>query len=681
MSGGRERKGPASSTVSLFLGLLLRPSIDKHNLNVANLYMHKVNILSTYKPTMHKEGYTIERPIPMKLQAYMKTKEIRKGYRRVREALEPMPRTLARIGLNQEGEEAEEAQRPQAEDEGVRQEREREKKRKRVELKRKREEREKMRKAEEKRAKRERLEEIARNEEEERVRRETAKQNLELFSSSKDEESQERPDAIGSNTANDGEDALDDDVPGSNTANEGEDALDDDVGVAVEFEENEEDDEREGEVAALPQGELEQPRTVNRHIYFPSLTPSATTSSDSGGRDTEIIQQELKHNMAHVEPSPFAFALDEVRSSLAVLRAESLTNSSHLDRLQELTASNAEILQRVLAHIQRDGASTSSQDTQALIPLNVPVDYVTQTTMNALGDRLLQKVANFTFDFNSIAKHAAVEMRHLLAAVKYNTDMEILKVTMATSEIVELLDAKIKAMPPTNVQKPKRKIEPPTACAEASKNRRLDNDEDPDQSGSQSCQEGENQPAATKSSIPKAAPSTSTPRQQAQAPPSQISKAAQAHAEDKRKRKMPASSAAEPEGRKKGEEDVIQLLSVYTSSSSSEPLSLSAEYVMETTPPSKRDDEEEVVVVNVADPELLRCQEPEGASIPTVVPLEEVIVVAPPPHQNTHRAKVPVQGTRVVTPAMRQGVPVRARKPEAGNNSKPQSSKRPIDRV
>ncbi|XP_024994347.1 protein enabled homolog [Cynara cardunculus var. scolymus] len=358
----------------------------------------------------------------------MKTREIRRAYRCVCEALEPVPRNSARIGSNQEGEETEEAQRPQAEEEEVRQEKEREKKRKRAEARKMRFEKE--------RAERAKLEEIARLKEEE-----------------------ERADR-----------ARQEEI----APNEGEDALDDDVGVAVEFEENEEDEEEGGDVAALPQGEPEQPRTVNRHIYFPSPTPSATTSSNSSGRDIEIIEQEtldqspsplvegpladsepaleplhdgtavvpsppretqgsagnpssttipqvetegvletkshsgpcvepqvtpttyvtkdefqsfatsvlcsldeLKINMAHVEPSPSASALDEVRSSLAVLRAESMTNASRLDRLQELTTNNAETLQRVLAYIQRDGASTSSQDAQALIPLNVPVDYVT----------------------------------------------------------------------------------------------------------------------------------------------------------------------------------------------------------------------------------------------------------------------------------------------------------------
>ncbi|KVH87484.1 Ribosomal protein L30e [Cynara cardunculus var. scolymus] len=60
----------------------------------------------------------------------------------------------------------------------------------------------------------EREEEIARMEELERIRREEAKRNLGLFSSSEDEEEQERQDVVGSNAANDGEDALDDDVAG-----------------------------------------------------------------------------------------------------------------------------------------------------------------------------------------------------------------------------------------------------------------------------------------------------------------------------------------------------------------------------------------------------------------------------------------------------------------------------------
>ncbi|XP_024977656.1 RNA-binding protein 25-like [Cynara cardunculus var. scolymus] len=229
---------------------------------------------------------------------------------------------------------------------------EREKKRKRVEAKKQREEREKVRKAEEERAEKERQQERARKEEEERIRKEEAKRDLGLFSSSEDEQEQERQDVAGSNAANDGEDALDDDVSRSNAANDGEDALYDDVGVVVEFEENEEDDEAEGEVAALAQEEPEQPRTVNKHIYFPSSTPSSSTSSDSVGQEIEVIEQEVAH---------------------------------------------------------------------------------------------------FTSDFNSTAKQGATNMRHSLTAFEYNTNMEIQKATTAASEIVKIFDAKIKAMPPTNV--------------------------------------------------------------------------------------------------------------------------------------------------------------------------------------------------------------------------------------
>ncbi|XP_024963398.1 actin cytoskeleton-regulatory complex protein pan1-like [Cynara cardunculus var. scolymus] len=271
--------------------------------------------------------------------------------------------------------------------------------------------------AEEERVERARQAKIARLKEEERIRaEEKATRGLEHFSSSDKYDDQEH---FG-------------DVSGSNTTSE----------ESEEEEEEEDDDDEEGGGEAEP----EQPRMLNRHIYFPSPTPRATTSSDSSGQDIEIIETE------------------------------------------------------------RDGASPSSHDAQALIPLNVPVDYVTQSAMNTLDDPLLKKVANFTLDYNSKATEAAESIRRSLTAFSYHTDMEILRVSDAAEEILKLFEEKIKSMPQAEEQRPKRIMEP-SVYASTLKRMRLDDDEDPDMSGPQSRQERETPPTAAPSVTPRAAPS------------------------------------------------------------------------------------------------------------------------------------------------------------------------------
>ncbi|XP_024984024.1 vicilin-like seed storage protein At2g18540 [Cynara cardunculus var. scolymus] len=166
----------------------------------------------------------------MKLLAYLKRKEVRRAYRRVSEAQEPVPRTPTCIGPNQEDEGTKNTQRPRAEEEEVRLEKEREKKRKRVDARKKRVEKERMReeeeereerakqeelarlKEEEERAERARREEIARVKEERRIRAEKAHRDLGLFSSSEEEDDQEHHDDVaGSYEENEGDDALDQD--------------------------------------------------------------------------------------------------------------------------------------------------------------------------------------------------------------------------------------------------------------------------------------------------------------------------------------------------------------------------------------------------------------------------------------------------------------------------------------
>ncbi|XP_024965920.1 uncharacterized protein LOC112506122 [Cynara cardunculus var. scolymus] len=164
------------------------------------------------------------------------------------------------------------------------------------------------------------------------------------------------------------------------------------------------------------------------------------------------------------------------------------------ERLMELTDTHTETLQRVVNLIQREAASSSkaTNDEQALVPLSVPADYITQTEMRALGDHLLQQVADFTSDFNNTAKQAAAEMRCSLAVFKFCVDEEINKATQVAAHIVELLDTNVKAMPSVKLnKKKKRKLPKPSfTYRETAKKRRLDDDEEPDQSGPQSHQQG-----------------------------------------------------------------------------------------------------------------------------------------------------------------------------------------------
>ncbi|XP_024965884.1 GRB10-interacting GYF protein 2-like [Cynara cardunculus var. scolymus] len=174
---------------------------------------------------------------------------------------------------------------------------------------------------------------------------------------------------------------------------------------------------------------------------------SSSSENDEGGeRAAALAQKEPEQPWKAINSAP---TLDEVRSSLAVLRSESLTNATRLEQLQELTTINTETLQKVVAHIQRDAASTSTQDQTTLIPLSVPVDHITQKEMRDL-DQLLEKVANYTSDFNNITKQAVINMRRSLAAFKFRADVEITNST-AASDIVDFFDAKVKAMAPTDV--------------------------------------------------------------------------------------------------------------------------------------------------------------------------------------------------------------------------------------
>ncbi|XP_024995862.1 uncharacterized protein LOC112529012 [Cynara cardunculus var. scolymus] len=462
-------------------------------------------------------------------------------------------------------------------------------------------------KAEEERVERARQTEIARLKEEERFRaEEAANQGLGHFSSSEEEENQEHFD----------------DVAGSNTSSD-------------ESEDTEEEGEEGGGVtAAMPKGKPEQPR-VNKHIRFDSPTPSATESSDAGGRDTKVIETEVhtsnltQPNQPEVasasgyhsqrdatpqgrpsqkEPSPSALALDEIRASLAVLRAESSKNASRLDTLTKLTAQNAEALREVIASMQRGEASTS-YDAQAIIPMNVPMDYVTQSAMNALGDRLLQKVANFTSDFNNKATKAAAAITFALAKFEYRSEFEMRRVGDAVEDLLKVFEEKIKSMPQAEESRPKRRM-----------------DSSPYQSGPQNREEGEKYPTAIPSVTPTASPSaptSSAPRQAAQDSSRQRaqSQPAPEQAEVLRKGKMPMASQVEAAGPQKNTE-LIDLLNIYSSSDSNLALSASMEYAMDAGAPI-RGEEEEVVAVNVVDPSLLR--------IPLAVPLEGITIAAPLP--------------------------------------------------
>ncbi|XP_024971925.1 histone-lysine N-methyltransferase, H3 lysine-79 specific-like [Cynara cardunculus var. scolymus] len=396
----------------------------EHMINVSGLPVQKVNVLSAYKPIVHKDCYSAEKPILMKLMTYMKTHE------------------------------SEEAERPV---EQVRIESEKEQKRKREKAKQMRDREEKKMREMEERERQER-EERARKEEEMRRLEDEAMHETKLSSSSdveESEEEQEHRDA-GSSSSSD----------------------------------SEENDEGEGVAAALPQGELEQPR-VNRHIRFNTPTPSANTSSDFGDRETK-----------------------------------------------ELTVQNAKALQNVIASMKKDEVSTS-HDSQAMIPLNVTIDYVTQNAINALGDRLLQKVASFSSEFNSKATEVAESITSSLVGFNYCYDFEIRRVGDAVEDLLKMYEAKLMSMP--HAQEQRQKKMDATLCAEASKRRRLDDEEDPDLFDPQNRQEGERHSTAAPSTLPRAATSASVLRQQAPASSRQRSQDAQAHADAIRKGKLPAA--------------------------------------------------------------------------------------------------------------------------------------------
>ncbi|XP_024958898.1 probable serine/threonine-protein kinase kinX [Cynara cardunculus var. scolymus] len=670
------------------------------------LPLHKVNILTQYRPTVHKEGYEAERPIPKRLMSYMKSKEIRRAYRHTRETLEPVSRTPVRIGAANEEERTEDTSIPQTGGGTIRAGEER------------------MR-AEEERACQI---EIARLREEARLSaKEEARQILAQSSTPNHEDYQEHyDDAAQSYTSEEsGEEEEETDEEESETESKGDEE---------ESKEEEEEEEGGGEAVALSQGGTEQPRP-NKHIRFTYLTPSATTLSDSGGRDTEIIEteahtsnpnqpiqlevasassyisqrdtfpqgtpsqkvvtfenitdmspnitprshtkefvssaqvmnegvpgtgtqsgpcvepevttsayvsreafhslftsmqcslEELKLSMARVESSPSTPTLDEIRVSLAVLRAESTTNASRINILMELMATNTATLQQVVASLQRVEASTSINN-QALIPLSVHVDCVTQNAMNALGDRLLQKVADFIADFNSKATTEAKNINDTLARFNYRLDDEVQRVVVVVNELLKTIEEVIRSMSRVEDERPKRQRDQ-SPCAEPPKRRRLDDDEDPDESRPQTHQEGENLPTATPSTTPLAvpsAPSSSTLRHQSQPRQSKQSQQVPDNAEALRKGKMPMTSEAEPAMPHKSTE-VIDLLSTYGSEDSDLALSSSTEYAMDMVASSTTQQEEEVVAVNVADPSLLH--------ILVAIPLEEVTVAAPPPHSRT----------------------------------------------
>ncbi|XP_024963790.1 uncharacterized protein LOC112504054 [Cynara cardunculus var. scolymus] len=310
-----------------FLGLLLRHVLDDNNIDVGRLPVHKVNVLTRNKPTVNKEGYAAERPIPKMFFAYMKTKEVTRAYRHACEALDPVPRTPSCIGIAEEEERTEETLRPQAEEEAMRLEKEREKQIRKEEAKKKRMEREQKKK-----------------EEEARVEQESEGQEEETVVDSLQGEPQGSARNFSPTNIN-------------QVVNEGFPRT-------------------RSQSAPCVEPEVTQPAYITRE-EFQSLVTSLWCSLE-----------ELKLIMDHAEPSPSASALDEIQASLAVLRVESLMNVSRLHTLPELTARNAEALQKVIASMQRGEASTS-HDAHAIIPLNVPIDYVTQGAMNALGDRLL----------------------------------------------------------------------------------------------------------------------------------------------------------------------------------------------------------------------------------------------------------------------------------------------------
>ncbi|XP_024965919.1 uncharacterized protein KIAA1211 homolog [Cynara cardunculus var. scolymus] len=368
-----------------FLGLLLPPALDDNNIDVGRLPPHKVNVLTQYRPTMHKEGYEAKRPIPKRLMSYMKSKEIRRAYRHTRETLEPVSRTPVHIGVAEEEERSKDTSMPQAEgktvrvgeermrakEERVRVLQEREKERKQEEARKKKSERVKKKKAEAERAEEERAEkarqaEIARLREEARlIAEEEARQTLAQSSSPNQGDDQEHYDDAARSYTSEGSEEEDEE----NDEEESE-------GDEEESEEVEEEEEGGGKAVALPQGGTEQPRP-NKHIRF--TYPTTTT------------------------------------------------------------------LQQVVTSLQRVEASTSINN-QALIPLSVPVDYVTHSAMNALGDKLLQNVADLTADYNSKAITAAKNINDTLARFNYRSDDEVRRVAIAVDELLKTIEEVIKSM-------------------------------------------------------------------------------------------------------------------------------------------------------------------------------------------------------------------------------------------
>ncbi|XP_024963141.1 glutamic acid-rich protein-like [Cynara cardunculus var. scolymus] len=186
--------------------------------------------------------------------SYMKSKEIRRAYKRTRETLEPVSQTPVRIGAVDEEERTKDTTIPQTEGGPMR-----------VGV-------ERMR-AEEERA---RQTEIARLRKEARLRaEEEARQILAQSSSPNQEDDQEHYDDVARsyNSKESGEEEEESDEEESETESERDEE---------ESKEEEEEEEGGGEAVALSQGGTEQPRP-NKHIRFTYTTPSATILSDSGG--------------------------------------------------------------------------------------------------------------------------------------------------------------------------------------------------------------------------------------------------------------------------------------------------------------------------------------------------------------------------------------------------------------
>ncbi|XP_024990682.1 RNA-binding protein 25-like [Cynara cardunculus var. scolymus] len=131
-----------------------------------------------------------------------------------------------------------------------------------------------------------------------------------------------------------------------------------------------------------------------------------------------------------------------------------------------------------------------------------------------------RKVASFTSDFNNKATEAAEAIKVSLAKFKYHSDVEVRRVGDAVEDLLKVFEERIKSMPQVEEQRRKRRMDP-SPCAEPLKRRRLDDDEDPDQSGPQNRPEGENYSTAIPSATPMASPSaptSSAPHQPTQDP-------------------------------------------------------------------------------------------------------------------------------------------------------------------